>query len=75
MSNDQALRCLDGPDDCDGDVEYREPLSGTGRSFPRCDHHWSIRLYRQEQVTQRYGGATAPAGFDPSYAGERWDED
>ncbi|MFZ2526644.1 MAG: hypothetical protein WAX14_03165 [Rhodococcus sp. (in: high G+C Gram-positive bacteria)] len=68
--------CLDsyGSNDCAGAVEYRTPLSGTGRSFPRCEKHWSERLDRQEDLNRRYP-AHPPADFDPMYAGERWDED
>jgi hypothetical protein len=68
------LRCLDGPNDCEGGVEYRFPLSGTGKSFPRCDHHWLKRLDVQEEINQRYP-TLPPSDFDPMYAGERWDED
>lgn len=71
--------CLDnrGEDDCSGEVEYRYPLSGTGRSFVRCDKHWSARLDLQDTLRYRYGvdSDVAPVGFDPSYAGERWDSD
>ena len=42
----EIIECLDGhaDDPCEGDVEYRMPLSATGRSFPRCDKHWEARL-------------------------------
>jgi hypothetical protein len=39
---------------CSGAVEYRMPLSGTGRSFPRCDFHWDERLDRQQEINERY---------------------
>jgi hypothetical protein len=68
------LECLDGPNGCEGEVELRMPLSGTGKPFPRCDHHWDLRLDRQEQINNRYP-AQPPSDFDPMYAGERWDED
>lgn len=68
--------CLDGPRDCAGAVEYRTPLSGTGRSFPRCDAHWEKRLDTQERINRDYPDSpAAPRWFDPSYAGEHWDED
>lgn len=66
--------CLDGPLTCEGTVEYRMPLSGTGVSFPRCELHWQERLERQYQIDSRYP-MQAPADFDPYYAGESWDED
>lgn len=73
-----APKCLDGPDGCSGTVEYRMALSGTGQPFPRCDGHWRQRLDVQDGINARYGhpdSASPPAGFDPSYAGESWDED
>ena len=73
---DEPLECLEAGPDCSGPVEYRMPLSGTGRAFPRCDAHWEKRLDTQEQINQRYPDSPIPPpGFDPSYAGERWDED
>ena len=80
--DNEPLECLDAgmdPDTCQGEIELRWPLSGTGRSFPRCDKHWEERCHRQEEINQRYGhpdsNAGAPSDFDPSYAGEHWDED
>ncbi len=71
--------CLDargGRGDCAGATEYRESLSGTGRSFARCDYHWDKRLDEQERIRRNYPDTpTPPAWFDPTYAGERWDED
>lgn len=68
--------CLDGPEDCAGPVEYRMPLSGTGKAFPRCEKHWDKRLDEQERISRDYPDSPSPpAWFDPSYAGERWDED
>lgn len=68
------VECLESGDECDGAVEYRMALSGTGRPFPRCDKHWGERLEKQEQINARYPH-NAPSDFDPSYAGERWDDD
>lgn len=68
--------CLNAHDgSCRGPVEYRAPLSGTGRSFPRCDRHWEERLAEQERINERYPDSPiAPSDFDPAYAGERWDD-
>jgi hypothetical protein len=61
---------------CRGQVEYRMPLSGTGRSFPRCDKHWSDRLDTQERINRDYPDSPIPpAWFDPANAGEVWDYD
>jgi hypothetical protein len=72
-----ASECLDFHlGNCAGEVEYRMPLSGTGRSFARCDLHWSERLDAQDRINRRYPDSPfAPAGFDPTYAGESWDGD
>lgn len=58
-------------------MEYRESLSGTGTPIPRCDRHWSERLDIQAGINRRYAPSSdvPPRGFDPSYAGECWDED
>jgi hypothetical protein len=72
----EELTCLDQGPDCEGAVEYRYPLSSTGKPFPRCDHHWTKRLKVQEGINRRYPDSPIPpAGFDPTYAGESWDED
>lgn len=66
--------CLDlGEGTCSGAVEYRTPLSSTGRAFPRCERHWGERLEEQDRINERYP-VVAPPDFDPAYAGERWDE-
>jgi hypothetical protein len=66
------MECLDSHDGaCSGAVEYRMPLSGTGVSYPRCSHHWALRLERQAEINRRYP-VHAPADFDPGYAGEEW---
>lgn len=65
--------CMNGPDGCQGATEYRAPLSGTGKSFARCDAHWEARLEAQQGINERYP-QQQPADFDPSYAGESWDE-
>lgn len=69
------LHCMEeAKGECGGNIEYRTPLSGTGRSFPRCDAHWTKRLTFQKDTNQRYP-TLQPNNFDPMYAGERWDED
>ena len=69
------IRCLDAnKGDCHGHVEYRMPLSSTGVSYPRCDHHWALRLDEQDRINRKYP-TLPPSDFDPGYAGERWDEE
>jgi hypothetical protein len=74
---EDELTCLEegSPENpCYGTVEYRMALSGTGKSFPRCEKHWDQRLKVQDEINQRYP-TLPPADFDPGYAGERWEED
>lgn len=68
-------RCIDGPADCAGPVEYRTTPDRTdGKSFPRCEHHFDLRM-ASVQRNLELTSDVAPAWFDPSYAGEQWDED
>jgi hypothetical protein len=74
--NQIYAECLEAGPECRGKVEFRMPLSGTGRAFPRCDHHWEKRLDTQERINRNYPDSPiAPAWFDPTAAGEHWDED
>jgi hypothetical protein len=71
------LECLEGPEGCSGAVEYRWPGYGD-RNWPRCQRHGDARVAREEDAMRRYGNPDSPCppfGFDPSYAGERWDEE
>ena len=69
----EVLECLDdNRGGCEGPVEYRMAISGTGKSFPRCDRHWELRLIEQERIDRMYP-VQAPADFDPLAAGESWD--
>lgn len=75
-ASDDELECLDDwtGQDCQGDVEYRMPLSGTGKSFARCELHWEARLAEAERMSD-YQSVAPPPWFDASYAGERWDDE
>lgn len=72
-------RCLDrhqADNPCAGEVEYRYALTSTSAQHPRCDHHWEQRLDFQDQHNRRYPDSSiAPSWFDPTAAGETWDED
>jgi hypothetical protein len=66
--------CLDGPEGCHGPVEPRS-LDGL-KWWPRCEAHWDRRLERYEgSIEQEAQSPLPPAWFDPTAAGERWDED
>ena len=73
----EHLQCLEHSVHCQGKVRYRVALSGTGRSFPRCDFHWERRLESQAEIDRKYApnSDVPPADFDPTYAGENWGED
>ena len=75
--DDQEKRCLDDRDDntCRGPVEFHT-LDGL-KSWPRCTSHFEQRLRRYEQDSlEKYAHSDlAPSWFDPTYAGERWNDD
>ncbi len=71
--------CLDygHPDrPCAGTVAYHSVDPGRAGAFPRCERHWGDRLDSRENSLERYENSdVAPDWFDPTYAGERWDDD
>lgn len=74
---DEILECLDAPHGgCEGEVDYRM-IGGSLRAFPRCEAHLRERLDYQEEINRRYApySDVPPADFDPTYAGERWDDE
>lgn len=75
--------CANGPEGCDGDVAQYTSRSGATVSA-RCDRHQDAYDAHMDEVeaalNARYPGwdipgSSAPADFDPTYAGESWDED
>lgn len=78
-----TLECLeDHKGGCSGAVEYRMPLSGTGKAFPRCDAHWARRLEEQDRINKTYApdSDVPPSWFHGGWGGEnedgeRWDSD
>ena len=70
----ETLECVNWPDECEGAVELRMALSGSGEPSPRCDKHWDRRLELEERLRADYpDSSTPPAWFDPANAGETWD--
>lgn len=67
------MTCLDANphDPCEGTVEARS-VDGI-KWWPRCEHHFEIRLTREEEIRERYP-EHQPSDFDPLDAGESWDE-
>ena len=74
-----ADACIDAPyglggGECRGTVEYRAVPGGS--AVARCEGHFERRMERWENSIEREAlSDLAPSWFDPSYAGERWDED
>lgn len=70
-------RCLEDGPDCEGKVEYHlNPDREDLKTFPRCAYHQGKRLERAEaHIKDGWNSDVPPAWFDPTYAGERWEED
>lgn len=70
----EPLECLESGPDCRGKVDMW--TTDGLRYWPRCDFHGERRLERYENSIERYANSdVAPSWFDPSYAGERWNDD
>ncbi|AGT12718.1 hypothetical protein PBI_WHIRLWIND_122 [Mycobacterium phage Whirlwind] len=75
------MDCLDSHTGaCQGDVSEYYALSGSGLTYPRCEHHYAEYVERvqprMDEIRERYPDTDQPpAWFDPTYAGERWNED
>ena len=70
------LECLGNPEECVGPVELRG--APDGRSWPRCVFHDQQRWdsYNDPNSIERYANSDVPPSwFDPTLAGERWDDD
>jgi hypothetical protein len=74
LSVEPQPECIESGEKCEGMVEFRDGLSGTGKPFPRCDGHWSKRLDLQDGLRHGYP-QQPPSGWSPMDAGESWDED
>ena len=75
---DAFLECLEGPEGCAGAVEYRPVPPRGERAFPRCELHSEQRWARYDDPDsiERWADSDVPPPwFDPSAAGERWEDD
>lgn len=73
-----SIKCIEasGERACVGETVYRESLSGTGTPIARCAGHWERRLVEQERINRTYPDSpNPPSWFDPSAAGEHWNDD
>jgi hypothetical protein len=67
--------CIEFGDTCKGPVDDYSSRSGM-TSAKRCDGHWFAHCDRLNAISRDYPDSpSAPSWFDPSYAGESWDED
>lgn len=75
---EEALVCReDHRGNCSGPVTYQMVESATSvsgyRSYPYCENHWKERCKFDEEQRTKYP-VNAPSDFDPTYAGERWED-
>ena len=66
-------------DECMGDPTFCfglliEDWSGMGTRLVRCEYHYDERQKIEAGINERYP-YHQPSDFDPTYAGERWDDD
>lgn len=70
----EAHECLEygaRGEHCSGPVDLY--WGGGNRSWPRCTYHGERRMQSYEDSIK--DSDVAPAWLDPSYAGERWDDE
>jgi hypothetical protein len=61
---------------CAGPVVGRPSYAGTGTPIYRCTHHDEVAYRKFEEARNRYPDSSTPPGwFDPTAAGESWDEE
>lgn len=71
------MGCIDGPKGCEGEV-FEEPSMSGATTSERCRKHraeYEERVGPKVREIERRYPKHAPADFDPTYAGERWEED
>jgi hypothetical protein len=65
-----------GQGNCVGPVSERPSFSGSGLMIAECEHHMDESYEKEEKLREVYPDSPmAPAWFDPTAAGERWDDD
>lgn len=71
----ERYTCLNENELCQGSVDFWS-VGSSLRSWPRCDYHGMERLKQYENSIEKYADSPiAPSWFDPTAAGERWDDD
>ncbi|OEV28681.1 hypothetical protein AN220_00695 [Streptomyces nanshensis] len=67
-------KCVESSPECRGEVYSRPAPSGSGFFYTRCDHHQDKTQKIVDEIEERYP-ITSPGWFDPTAAGERWDDE
>ncbi len=64
-----------GQGTCEGEITvWTRPSDWKG--FHKCSKHLAEAISEHERIVRTYGlGDAPPVGFDPTFCGERWDED
>lgn len=78
MDDEDIHECLrahyDNP--CQGEVTARASFGGTGALIYECVKHMDESYERNNEHCRNYPDSDIPpAWFDPTYAGERWNDD
>lgn len=73
----EVQKCLDEPQgNCVGPVVGRPSYAGTGTTIWRCTAHDNAAYAKVQELRGKYPDSpSAPAWFDPTAAGESWDEE
>lgn len=70
----ECLRASYDSENCSGEVTRRFTDLGTG--IDECVYHMEKSRRRKQEIEERYPDTSnPPSWFDPTYAGESWDED
>jgi hypothetical protein len=71
---DECLRASHDSAKCSGELAERWTEHGT--RIVECHHHMTESFVRNQEIAERYPDSPVPpAWFDPTIAGESWDDD
>jgi hypothetical protein len=70
----ECLRATHDAENCSGEITRR--FTDEGTPIDECKYHTDKSYQRREELKERYPDSPiAPDWFDPTVAGERWDDD
>lgn len=70
------MKCINESPECEGEVELRPAPPMGEKSYARCEYHQAQRWARYDgSLEQEAQSPVPPDWFDPSFAGERWDDE